>query len=139
MVERRKHKRYRMPRGTFAILRNKVKRLCNHAKMNIGEIAMILYKSQPEVMGQVTNMSYGGIAVRAETDIHSLDGDVELDLLMAEQGIYVHNIPYVAVDAETAAAGRQQPTTARRNAFHFTHLDNEQKGRLQDLLAHHIG
>ena len=135
MVERRKHKRYPMPRGTFAILRNKVARLRNHAQMSIGEIAMVLYKSQPEVMGQVADMSFGGFALQTDSECQPMDDTVELDLLMAEQGIYLHNIPYVAIPAK----GRKQSNGAARNAFHFTHLDADQQMRLKDLLAHHIG
>ena len=135
MVERRKHKRYPMPRGTFAILRNKVPRLRNHAQMSIGEIAMILYKSGPEVMGQVRNMSFGGLELQSDSGCLPIDGTVELDLLMAEHGIYLHNIPYVSVPAK----GRKKSNGSARNAFHFTHLDADQKLRLKDLLAHHIG
>ena len=139
MVERRKYKRYPMPRGTFAILRNEVERLRNHSQMSIGEIAMILYKSQPEVMGQVSDISFGGFALRNETPFPTPGGDMELDLLLAEQGIYLHNIPYAAVPAKRPVKGRKQSTGAKRNAFHFTHLDAELKSRLGDLLAHHIG
>jgi len=139
MVERRKHKRYPMPRGTFAILRNEVTRLRDHARMSIGEIAMILYKSQPEVMGQVTDISLGGIALQTDTKCPSISGKMELDLLMTEHGIYLHNIPYVTVPAKKAAKGRNKSNGTKRNAFHFTHLDADQKLRLKDLLAHHIG
>ena len=139
MVERREYKRYPMPRGTFAILRNEVERLRNHAQMSIGEIAMILYKSQPEFMGQVSNISLGGIAFRADTPIPPPDGKMELDLLLAEQGIYLHNIPYIAVPAKKAAKRGKQATGPQRNAFHFTHLDAELKSRLGDLMAHHVG
>ena len=139
MVERRKHKRYSMPRGTFAILRSKVERLRNYTQMSIGEIAMILYKSQPEVMGQVSDMSLGGVALKAATPFRLPAGKVELDLLLTEQGIYLHNIPYVAVSDKPATKGRKKTTGTERNAFQFTPLDAELKSRLEDLLAHHIG
>ena len=94
MIERRKFKRYPMPRGTFAILRNELDQLHNHRRMSIGEIAMVLYKSKTEVMGQVTNMSFGGIAFENSSCKVPTTGEVELDLLMTEQGIYLHNIPF---------------------------------------------
>jgi len=138
MVERRKHKRHSMPRGTFVILRNAFDPLRDHAKMSIGEIAMVLYKSAPEVMAQVTNLSVGGIAFGCNM-VGLPDADnVELDLLMTEQGIYLHNIPYAAVAIRTAGKGRKKKPAFRTNAFSFKQLDAEKKCRLRELLVHHV-
>ena len=125
MVERRKHKRYPMPRGTFAILRNEFDPLRNHTQMSIGEIAMVLYKSEPEAMGQVTNLSVGGIAFDGNT-IGVPDAEkVQLDLLMTEQGIYLHNIPYAVVPIRTTGQRRKKTQEFRTNALRFKRLDAE--------------
>jgi len=139
MVERRKHKRYPMPKGTFAILRSEIKRLRDHDRMGIGEIAMVLYKSKPEIMGQVTNMSLGGLAFNWNADALPELGGAELDLLMTEQGIYLHNIPYKTVALQTGAENRKRSAKTQRNAFRFTRLDTKLKKRLQGLMAHHVG
>jgi len=139
MVERRKHKRYSMPRGTFVILRNKFDPLRNYANMSIGEIAMVLYKSEPEAMGQVTNLSAGGIAFGGKA-IGSPDaGNVQLDLLMTELGIYVHNIPYAVVPVKTKGKRKQRTPAFRTNALRFKRLDAEKRGKLRELLAHRVG
>lgn len=139
MVERRKHKRYHMPRGTFAILRNELDRLHNHKKMSIGEIAMLLYKSEPEVMGQVTDMSVGGIAFDGGNSDAPGGDHVELDLLFTEQGIYLHNIPYASVPNGPAGRGKKKKPTHRANALRFKRLDSDLKDQLCELLAHHVG
>jgi len=139
MVERRKYKRYPMPKGTFAILRSEMKRLRNHDRMSIGEIAMVLYKSDPEAMGQVTDMSLGGLAFKWEADVLPEPGGVELDLLMAEQGIYLHNIPYQTVEQATGEKNGKKAAKKRRSAFRFTRLDTDLKNRLRGLLAYHVG
>ena len=139
MVERRKYKRYPMPKGTFAILRSEMKRLRNHDRMSIGEIAMVLYKSDPEAMGQVTDMSLGGLAFKWEPGTLPELGRVELDLLMAEQGIYLHNIPYKTVDQGTDEKKGKKTAQIHRSAFFFTRLDSDLKNRLRGLLAHHAG
>lgn len=139
MVERRKYKRYPMPRGTFAILRNESDPLRNHTQMSIGEIAMVLYKSEPEVMGQVTNLSVGGIAFDGNTICIQDTEKVQLDLLMTEQGIYLHNIPYAIVPTRTAGQGIKMTQTFRTNALRFKCLDAEKKVHLRELLAHHVG
>jgi hypothetical protein len=139
MVERRKHKRYPMPRGTFVIFRNKLDPLRNHTKMSIGEIAMVLYKSDSEIMGQVTELSLGGIGFDSDyCDIKNGD-NVELDLLMTEKGIYLHNLPYSTIPIETAGSGRKKTRDVRVNAVRFKKLDGEQKRRLHEMLSHHAG
>ena len=139
MAERRKHKRYPMPRGTFVIIRNELDRLRNHSNMSIGEIAMVLYKSQPEVMGQVTEMSLGGLSFAGHCVELPDAGHVELDLLMAEKGIYLHNLPYATVPVDFAGKNKKKNPSVRTNAIHFSKLDAEQKGQLRDLLSHHVG
>lgn len=139
MAERRKHKRYSMPRGTFAILRNESDQLQNHAHMSIGEIAMVLYKSKRELMVQVTDLSAGGVAFDGHhTGVSDADS-VELDLLMTEHGIYLHNIPYATVPVVPSASGKIKTPELRTNALCFKNLDTELKGQVRKLLTHHTG
>ncbi len=136
MVERRKHKRYPMPHGTFVIFRNKLDPLRKYTQMSIGEIAMVLYKSEPEAMGQVTNLSLGGIAFnRSYSGLPDAE-NVELDLLMTEKGIYLHDIPYVTVPIRPTGRGKKKRQKQRTDALCFQNLDSEQKGQLRELLAH---
>ena len=139
MVERREHKRYAMPRGTLAILRNEANRLQEHANMNIGEIAMIIYKSSPEIIGQVTDMSFSGVAFEGKS-IDQVDTDnVELDLLMAEEGLYLHNLPFTTVASPKSGKGRRRAAAARPNALQFTDLDDRQKDQIREMLSHCVG
>ena len=139
MIERRKHKRYLMPRGTFVILRNEFDPLRNYTQMSIGEIAMVLYKSEPEVMGQVTDLSVGGIAFGGSTIGLPDAKNVQLDLLMTEQGIYLHNIPFAAIPIKAAGQGKKKVHGFRTNALRFKRLDAEKRGKLRELLAHRVG
>ncbi len=139
MVERRKHKRYSTPRGTFVILRDAFDPLRNHMQMSIGEIAMVLYKSEPHVMGQVKNLSVGGIAFGGSTIGLADPENVQLDLLMTEQGIYLHNIPFAAVPVSRSGKSKKKKPAFRTNAFRFKHLDRDTKGQLKKLLAHRVG
>jgi hypothetical protein len=142
MAERRRHKRYPMPRGTFVILRNKLDPLRNHTQMSIGEIAMVLYKSESEVMGQVTELSLGGIGFDCNfSGIVNAD-DVELDLLMTEKGIYLHNLPYSTIPIKSAGNGKKKTRKTRNyrtNAVRFKKLDAIQKQQIRELLSHHTG
>lgn len=139
MVERRKYKRYLMPRGTFVILRNELDPLRNHKRMSIGEIAMVLYKSKTEVMGQVKDMSFGGVAFDGNPGNMSAVGDVELDLLLTEQGIYLHNLPFSTMPLHSGDNRSRKVSDPDRAVFRFKKLSAKQKGQLRELLTHHNG
>ena len=138
MIERRKHPRYAMPRGTFVILRDKVEPLRNHKRMSIGEIAMVIYKSDTEMMGQVRNLGLGGIAFDGDYCHISGKGNFELDLLMTEKGIYIHNIPYSPIYAKPEKKRKKLAEEQRADALEFMNLDAEHKQQLEQLLAHCI-
>lgn len=137
MIERRKYKRYAMPRGTFAILRNDLDQLHDHRRMSIGEIAMVLYKSKTQMVGQVTNMSLGGIAVENNHSWDPAIGDVELDLLMAEQGIYLHNVPFKAQSTDSPSIKGDRPDNFQRAVLRFEKLDQALKNELREMMAFH--
>jgi hypothetical protein len=120
------------------ILRNELDALRNYTKMSIGEIAMVLYKSKSEVIGQVTDLSLGGVAFDGEYSDLSDGDNVELDLLMAEKGIYMHNVPFAPVPIKAGGKAKKKSRELRLNAIRFKKLDAEHKRQLRELLAHHF-
>jgi c-di-GMP-binding flagellar brake protein YcgR len=139
MKERRRFKRYTMPRGTFAILRNELEQLNNHRQMSIGEIAMVLYKSEAQMVGQVANMSLGGMAFQSDRYHLPAVSEIELDLLMTEKGIYLHNIPFALVPKSAVKKTKKQVDSSQRAALRFKKLGPTLKKELRELMAHHIG
>jgi hypothetical protein len=106
--------------------------------MSIGEIAMVLYKSESEAMGQVTELSIGGIGFDCDYNGIANTENVELDLLMAEKGIYLHNLPYATIPVKSPGKGRKKPLKYRTNAVRFKKLDPLQKRQLREMLSHHV-
>jgi hypothetical protein len=139
MIERRKFKRYPMPRGTFAILRNELDQLHNYRRMSIGEIAMVLYKSESQIMGQVANMSFGGIAFENSHCHLPSSSEIELDLLMTEQGLYLHNIPFQVPPKSSVGKKERKADTSPRAVLRFKKLDPRLKKELRELMTYHIG
>jgi hypothetical protein len=136
MEERRQHQRFTLPRGTFCILRYKLDALNNHSRMSIGEISMVLYKSKSELMAQVKNLGHGGMAFDGTLE-EQLDLEkVELDLLMAEKGLYIHNIPYSTLYANDDSKGTRKSRQLRVNAVGFKDLDADLKRQLDEMLSH---
>ncbi len=139
MTEKRKYKRYHMPKGTFAILRSKSDKLSNFEKMSMGEIAVAVYKTGPEKLGQIKNISLGGLAFDYVYGKKINRRKYELDVLMAEQGIYLHNIPYRTVsDDEIPDDINLDAVTMRRHAIHFGKLSLNQETTLKSLLDHRL-
>jgi hypothetical protein len=89
-------------------------------------------------MGQVTNLSVGGIAFGGKTIGLPDAGTVQLDLLMTEQGIYVHNIPYAVVPIKTNGKRKKRTAAVRTNALRFKRLNAKKKSQLQELLVHRV-
>ena len=139
MIERRKHKRHLMPRGTLAILRSDLcERLRHHEKMSIGEIAMVLYKSESDMISEVADISFGGISFNGIFERHGDMQDCQLDLLMTEQGIYMHNIPYEPVPLLAGRRGGSQKGMTRTNALRFQRLNAKHKDQLRELLDYAV-
>ena len=128
-----------MPRGTFFILRKTLESLSNYKKMSIGEIAMILYKSKSEAIGQVSNLGLGGIAFNDSLSRKPDMKSVELDLLMAAKGIYVHNIPFKTLLTDPICEGKRKTRPLRKNAMQFKNLDAEHRQQLNEVISHRIG
>lgn len=127
-----------MPRGTFAIFRDDIQGLHNHGQMGIGEIAMVLYKANPETMGQVVDVSIGGVAFHAPSGMRADADELKLDLLMAEQGIYIHDIPFASVNhrMDSEAALKTDETTVK--AVRFTEVRAYHHDQLKKILSHYV-
>ncbi len=113
-------------------MRKELNQLQNHQRMSIGEIAMVLYKSESQMMGQVADVSLGGIAFKNTGCRLPASGKIELDLLMTEQGLYLHNLPFVVPRKMLASK------TGARAVLKFKRLDPKLKNKLRELMAYHI-
>jgi hypothetical protein len=136
MKERRQHRRYSLPRGTFVIVRPKLDALQNHKRMSIGEISMVLYKSKSEMMAQVKNVGQGGIAFDGQLQAGLDHETVEMDLLMAEKGLYLHNLPYSILYSDSESSEGKKNRRIRANAVRFTELDMSQQRQLDEMMSH---
>jgi hypothetical protein len=138
MLERRRHKRHPAPRGTFIIFRKALSRLRNHRLMSVAEIAMVLYKSELTMIRQVKDISLGGISFNGNGTCTPSGKALELDVLMTQQGIYLHNVPYAAVPIDCTADGRKTPGY-RKDAFRFNDLEAGMRNQIENWLAPHLG
>ena len=99
---------------------------------------MVLYKSEAQMVGQVANMSLGGMAFKSDRYHLPAVSEIELDLLMTEKGIYLHNIPFTLLPKATAKKTEKQVDSSQRAVLRFKKLGPTLKKELRELMAHHI-
>ena len=71
--------------------------------MSMGEIALAVLKSKPFKMGQIMNISKGGLAFRYIDREAEAKEPFELDILFAQNAFHLNNVPFKVV-ADFAAA-----------------------------------
>jgi len=135
MIERRKHKRIKVKEGIFAVIRGPSGRLNHFTEMSMGEIAVSVYKSNPVKLGQIKNISVGGLAFHYIPAKNNLEGPYELDILMTEKNIYLHNVPFEIISDEMIEKKPQvQEMPVKRTSLRFVDLSNQQLSKLQNIL-----
>lgn len=135
MIERRKHKRIKVKEGVFAVIRGPSGRLDHFTEMSMGEIAVSVYKSNPVKLGQIKNISAGGLAFHYIPAKSSLDGPFELDILMTEKNIYLHNVPFEIISDEKIEKNRVQTVPVKRTSLRFVNLSDQQLSKLQYIVG----
>jgi hypothetical protein len=123
MIERRKHERYHVKTGTFALLRSTSIEFSKIREMGMGEIGFAVIKSKPIKMGQIINISMNGLAFEY---IERRDKPIKvfkLDILYAQD----------AIESEIPL----NTFTIRRCGVEFGELTSNQKSRLEFFLNKH--
>ena len=112
-VERRKHRRYAIKDIAFAIIRSK------------GE----------EELGQIVNISMGGLAFQYFIGNREFQKAERLDVLLADSGVQVENIEFRVVDDyELVNELPFSSITKREQRVTFNRLDDAQRQGLDSFI-----
>ena len=138
MINRRKHKRYRTKRGTFALLRSTSIELSKIRDMSMGEIGFAVIKSRPIKMGQIKNISKNGLAFDYIERQSKTIEVFKLDILFAEDAYYLGKVLFrpifdYAIDAEIPF----NSFTIRRCGVQFGELTAQQQSKLAYFVNQH--
>jgi hypothetical protein len=93
-VEKRTHKRFRVNKDAFALIRPDASEQLRVADRSMAEIACIVYRSKPVRFGRINNISMGGLSFRYITGEEPSDQSLVLDILVAESGFYLENLKF---------------------------------------------
>jgi len=97
-VERRVHQRFQVKKSAFAIVRSRHTPPIRIEDMSMGEIAFAVIKSDPYKLGRIKDLSMNGLAFcYLGNGKRATDDSFRLDLLLADYGFYLKDIPFKTV------------------------------------------
>jgi hypothetical protein len=115
MIEQRKHKRFHVQNGTYAML-----------------------KYKPAMMGQITNMSRDGLAIRYIDGEQQLSDSSVLDIFMTENSFYIEKLQVKTIsDREVTDKHSSDSNKVRQRGIQFEGLNPIQLFQLYYLLQNY--
>jgi len=137
-MERRKHQRYGVKPGTFAILRSTSIELSKIKDMSMGEIGFAVIKSKPIKMGQITDISNNGLAfhyIERQSGTRNL---FKMDILFAKDAFYLDRLLFKPVfDIEVKTDIPLNSFAIRKCGVQFGELNHQQKSQLAYFICNH--
>jgi c-di-GMP-binding flagellar brake protein YcgR len=136
--ERREHKRYFVKDRVFAVVRSKKHQLKQIKNMSKGEIALALLKSSPLKMGEIIEISRGGLSFSYIENEKKLAAISELDILFAEKDFHLSRLPFKAVeDTAVLDDGPFNALAMKRMTVQFENLSPQQKRKIEHFLSNY--
>ncbi len=137
-ADRRGHQRYAAANGAFALVRSAAAAISGINKMNIGEIAFAVMRLNPDRLGQIINVSMGGLLFQYTQATRTAGKPSRLDILLADRRFYLDSLKFEMVtdDACPAECGFDSVKT-RLFSVRFKDLTAQQKQQLNHFLQNY--
>ena len=137
-IERRKHQRFSAQNGTFAVVGSNKTHLGKIKKMSMAEIACAIYKSKPFKLGQIIDMSQGGLAFSYIDNRDRTNRSYEMNILSAGNKFYLENLLFKTImDVDSAEEPSFSPIKLKRQRIQFIDLSSDQIKKLEYFLSNH--
>ena len=134
--ERRQSARFLAKDRAFAVLRSQPTQLCRFSELSMGEIAAKLLKYKPNILGQIIDISEGGLAFTYFPNDEILNDNFEMDILFMDDRFFLYKVPYFTVqDIETEDGVPDGIMPIRRRSVKFGKLHHNQKSQLAYFTA----
>ncbi len=115
-VENRKFKRFKVKDLSFALLKS----------------------ASYEELGEIVDISKGGLAFQCLVGKHQIKEPVELDIILAGNGVHIKKIPCKTIsDFEITSKIYFSSLIMRRHSIKFGELDNHQISELDYFIKQH--
>ena len=107
-------------------------------EMSMGEIALAVLKAKPVQMGQIVNISKGGLAFRYLDSQLELEESFELDILFARDAFYLKKVPFRTVsDFNTVSKFSVGTFKMKQQGIQFGKMMPDQQSQLDLFIQKH--
>jgi hypothetical protein len=106
-----------------------------HRRVQVQDIAFAVLRDPDRQLGQIMDISMGGLAYNYIAGGGNVDNALELDILLAYKGLYMENIHFETIsDFQIANKSPFTPITMRRRGIKFGELTPKQTSMLQNFI-----
>lgn len=117
--ERRKHKRFLVQNGAFAVL------------------TAFFWPHSTQKLGHIIDIGLGGLAFSYITSEESPNGAVELSIFLAENRFYLRNIPFETMSVVEITEEPSSSLTTRRHSVQCGKIAPNQVSQLKYFIWNH--
>jgi len=106
--------------------------------MSMGEIALSVLKAKPIQMGQIENISKGGLAFRYTDSELETSESSELDILFTQDVFHLKQVPFNTIwDFDAVNESPLSPIVMRYRGVQFGEMMPDQKSLLDYFVKNH--
>jgi len=110
-----------------------------HRRVQVQDIAFAVLRDPDRQLGQIMDISMGGLAYNYIAGSGNVDSALELDILLAYKGLYMEKIQFEPVsDFQIANKSPFTPITMRRRGIKFGELTPKQISMLKNFIQGRI-
>ena len=137
-IEYRRHKRFELSENAFALMRSISAGPLKIYGKSMGCIACAVFNARPVKLGKIDNISMGGLMFHHADSKEQLSQAVVLDILLADCGFYLANIPFKTItDVVIPDEVFSDAIEIRQVCLQFLKLNAFQQARLEDFIMNH--
>jgi hypothetical protein len=137
-IEYRYHKRYQLTEDAFALIRPISTGPLKIRGKSMGCIACALFKAKPTKLGEIDNISMGGLMFQHADSKEQSNQALVLDILLADCGFYLSDIPFRRItDVVIPDEVFSDAIEIRQVRLQFQQLNTIQQAQLKEFIINH--
>ena len=137
-IEYRHHQRFQLNKDAFALIRSIHAGPLKIKGKSMGCIACAVFNAKPAKLGKIDDISMGGLMFYHVDSKAQLRHAVVLDILLADCGFYLANIPFKTItDVVIPDEISSDAVELRQVRLQFQKPNTIQQARLKDFIVNH--
>ena len=131
-------RKFRLKKDAYALIRTTSSGPLKIGGKSMGCIAFTVFNAKPVKLGKIDNISMGGLMFYHVDSQAQLDQALVLDILLADTGFYLANIPFKLRADDVIPDDVSSDTIEMRQVrLQFQKLNAIQQARLKDFILNH--